>query len=33
LLTGVSATGSVTSPLIWEIIDDNQTPNWVQIPT
>jgi hypothetical protein len=32
-LTGVSATGSVTTPLIWQQINDNQTPNWVQIAT
>jgi hypothetical protein len=32
-VTGVSAVGSVTRPLIWQQINDNQTPNWVQIAT
>jgi hypothetical protein len=30
-VTGVSAIGSVTSPLIWQQINDNQTPNWTQV--
>jgi hypothetical protein len=30
-LTGVSAIGSVTSPLVWQQINDNQTPNWVPV--
>jgi hypothetical protein len=31
LVTGVQATGSVTTPLVWGVINDNQTPNWVTI--
>ena len=29
--TGVQATGSVGSALIWGQINDNQTPNWVAV--
>ena len=29
--TGVSATGYVRSVLVWGLIDDSQTPNWVNI--
>jgi hypothetical protein len=32
-LIGVSAVGAVSSPLVWEIIDDDQTPNWTGINT
>jgi hypothetical protein len=30
---GVQAAAQVRTPLVWSIINDNQTPNWVQIPT
>ena len=30
--TGVSATGQITKPLIWEIINDAQIPGWTIIP-
>lgn len=30
-LVGVSGTASVTSLSVWITINDNQTPNWVQI--
>tara|TARA_R100001510_G_scaffold54938_2_gene58230 strand:+ start:1504 stop:1758 length:255 start_codon:yes stop_codon:yes gene_type:complete len=30
--TGVSATGQITEPLIWEVINDAQTPGWTIIP-
>ena len=30
--TGVSATGNVTTPLIWQKINDTQNPNWTIIP-
>ena len=28
VLVGVQALGVVTTPLVWGIINDNQTPNW-----
>lgn len=30
---GVQAAARVKSTLVWSVINDNQTPNWVQIPT
>lgn len=30
--TGVSGTGNVTTPLIWQRINDTQNPNWTIIP-
>ena len=30
--TGVSGIGNVTTPLIWQIINDTQNPNWTIIP-
>jgi hypothetical protein len=30
---GVQGTGQVGSVLIWEVINDNQTPNWTIIRT
>jgi hypothetical protein len=30
-VSGVQAVGRVTRPLVWSAINDNQTPNWVQI--
>jgi hypothetical protein len=30
-VTGVQAAGLVTTPLVWSVINDNQTPNWVPI--
>jgi hypothetical protein len=30
-VTGVQAIGLVTTPLVWSVINDNQTPNWVTI--
>jgi len=30
--TGVSGTGNVTTPLIWQKINDTQNPNWTIIP-
>jgi hypothetical protein len=30
-LTGVSARGGVSTPLVWGIIDTSQTPNWTPI--
>ena len=32
-LTGINAAGTMQNVLVWGIIDDSQTPNWVQIPT
>jgi len=32
-IIGVSAVGSVATPLVWSDIDDNQTPNWTGIST
>jgi hypothetical protein len=31
VVTGVLLTLSLTSPLIWGMINENQTPGWVQI--
>ena len=31
LVTGVSATGQVSRPLVWGLIDTGQTPNWLPI--
>jgi len=31
--TGVNATGAIQTVLVWGLIDENQNPNWVQIPT
>ena len=31
--TGINAAGTMQNVLVWGIIDDSQTPNWVQIPT
>jgi len=31
LVTGVSATGRVSRPLVWGLIDTSQTPNWLPI--
>jgi hypothetical protein len=30
-VTGVQALGLVTTPLVWGLINENQTPNWVQV--
>ena len=30
--TGVSGIGNVTTPLIWQRINDTQNPNWTIIP-
>ena len=31
--TGVDAIGAIQTVLVWGLIDENQNPNWVQIPT
>ena len=31
VVTGVSATGSIATTLVWSAIDTSQTPNWTQI--
>ena len=30
--TGVSGTGNINTPLIWQRINDTQNPNWTIIP-
>jgi hypothetical protein len=32
-VTGVQASGGMSNVLVWGIIDDSQTPNWIEIPT
>jgi len=32
-VTGVSATGSVSTVNVWVVVIDTQTPNWQQIAT
>jgi hypothetical protein len=30
-VTGVTAVGRVSRPLVWGLIDTSQTPNWIPI--
>jgi hypothetical protein len=30
-VTGVSAQGQIGSVLVWNVVDDNQTPNWQNV--
>jgi hypothetical protein len=30
-VTGVQAAALVTTPLVWSVINDNQTPNWIPV--
>jgi hypothetical protein len=31
IVTGVQAAALVTTPLVWSVINDNQTPNWTPV--